>query len=101
MHSKKGFELSFNTVIVAIICLVVLVVIIAIFTGSISKIVDKFNQNTDNAGKKTEESINNFNIFGCKDGQVKCQDSQVMICAGGEWSVKETCNNGCKENSCT
>ena len=35
--NKKGVELTFNTIIIAIICLVVLVVIIAIFTNLISR----------------------------------------------------------------
>lgn len=39
---KRGVELTFNTIIVAILAIIVLIVLILIFTGTASKVLSIF-----------------------------------------------------------
>lgn len=97
---KKAIELSMNTIIIAAILLVVLIVILAIFTGSMNDIADKFSQHTDKAGEKSDEALNNIGIFSCSDGQLKCQNNNLYICNDKEWEIKKECEDGCSNNAC-
>lgn len=99
MMKKKGVELSLNTIIIAIICLIVLAVIIAIFTGSMGDIVQKFKIHITSAGEKGDEAIKNIG-FTCTNDELSCKGKSLYICKDEKWEVKEECKNGCKDKAC-
>ena len=85
MKNKKGVELSLNAVIIAVILLVVLVVIISIFTGTIGKIADKFNDQTTKAGEKSDNAMDGIGLFSCEEGDTKESGDTSYICRDGKW----------------
>lgn len=100
-QTKKGVELTFNVLIVAIICLIVLVVIIAIFSGQMGDISKKF---TNLREKQTDESVLD-DVFGCNEGDTICRkdagENVVYVCTAGEYVRDRECPNECQAGSCT
>ena len=94
--TKKGVELTFNTLIIAVICLVVLIVIIAIFTGQIGDISQGFTKLRE---RETDETVLD-DLFGCEEGSTICRNKAEYECTGGEFVKKRDCPNECEGDSC-
>jgi len=97
--NKKAVELSLNTIIVAIILLIVLVVIIGIFTGTIGNIAEKFTDHANKAGEKSDDALNQMDIFSCKEGKIECRGNDLYLCDDEKWEMKEKCEDGCEDGS--
>lgn len=97
---KKAMELSFNVIVVAVICLVVLIVILAIFSGTITEIAKKFQGQTEKAGESGDNAIDDLGLFACNDGQFRCNGNSLERCSNERWQVEEECENGCRDKAC-
>ena len=96
-HSKKSVELSFNTIIIAILCLIVLIVIIAIFRQQIGDVARDFTRIRE---RETDQSVME-GIFGCSEGSTKCIDNAVHVCRNSEWVEEQDCGSKkCKDGAC-
>jgi len=99
-RAKKGIELTFNVIIVAIICLIVLIIIIAIFSGQMGDISKGF---TNIRERETDESVLE-DVFGCSEGTRICRKDAgkdaVYVCTNGEFVKERECPNRCQAGSC-
>ncbi len=96
INSKRGAELTFNTIIIAVISLVVLVVIISIFRGQITDIAKGFKSIRE---KETDETAIK-GMFGCNEGETACRENAVYICQNSEWVKQKDCSNKCSNGAC-
>ena len=55
MFNKKGVELTFNTIIIAVLVIAVLIIMIAIYTGHIGKSSTQVGKIGDEAGSQVNE----------------------------------------------
>ena len=84
MKNKKGVELSFNTIIIAILALIVLIVIVLVLTGKLGKTGEEMS--------KVEKSVSleNCNIPGYRKcvSAAQCPPGKELAqfpCAGGQY----------------
>ncbi|MFC1704940.1 hypothetical protein ACFLZ6_01275 [Nanoarchaeota archaeon] len=96
IHKKKGVELSFNVLIIAILCLIVLVIIVSIFRQQIGEIAQGFTKIRE---KEADESIIE-GAFGCVEGSTKCIDGSIYTCKSSEWVDGRKCPDKCSKGSC-
>lgn len=80
LSGKKGIELTFNAIIIAVLCLMVLVVTLLIYTGMMEKIIQELTSSmscegrggTCSADPCGEGNRAAFSARGCQEGQSHC-----------------------------
>ena len=81
MKNKKGVELAFNTIIIAIICLIVLTVVLFVFSGVFSGQIEVFEwfksceskaQGKGHCESLCTERETPIKAFGCKGDTPFC-----------------------------
>ena len=60
IHNKKGFELSFNVIIVAAILLVTLVIVLVFVSGGFKKLFGGVDNKIDNLGDPDKDGVTNL-----------------------------------------
>ena len=79
-YGRKGIELTFNAIIIAVLCLMVLVVTLLIYTGMMEKIIQDLTSfmscegrgGTCSAAPCGEGYRAAFSARGCQEGQTYC-----------------------------
>ena len=83
MKSKKGMDMSLQTVVVAALVLLILVVLILVFTGQIGNFNKSLNACDEKGYTCTSGSRcgpeEQFYSYGCKDNQICCAPKNELI----------------------
>jgi len=81
MKSKKGMDMSLQTVVVAALVLLILVVLILVFTGQIGNFNKSLNACEEKGYTCTSGSCDSgdrFYSYGCKDNQICCAPKEEL-----------------------